>query len=291
MRWATYAAVAVATVLIAAKVVAYVLTDSVAMLSTLVDSLLDVGASIINLLAVRHALEPADREHRFGHGKAESIAGLAQAAFISGSAFFLLFQAGERLLRPRVVENSEAGIAVMALSIVLTLVLVAFQRYVVGKTGSVAISADSLHYKTDLLVNLGVVASLLLAVQLGWLIADPLFAIAIAGYILWGAWQIVRQSLDMLMDREFAEEDRKRIRDLVMAHPEVQGMHDLRTRTSGQQAFIQLHIEMAPEMRLERAHQIADEVMWAIEEVFPNAEVLVHQDPAGIDEAGPKFAQ
>ena len=148
MRLATYASVAVASVLVVTKFGAWVMTDSVSLLSTLIDSVLDVAASALNLIAVHHALQPADDEHRFGHGKAEALAGLGQAAFISGSAAFLLIEAGERIFNPKTIDNSEIGIAVMVVAIVLTVILVAFQRYVVRKTGSLAIGADSLHYQT-----------------------------------------------------------------------------------------------------------------------------------------------
>jgi ferrous-iron efflux pump FieF len=156
MRLATYASVTVASVLIVTKFAAWVMTDSVSLLSTLIDSLLDVAASGLNLIAVHHALQPADFEHRYGHGKAEALAGLGQAAFISGSAAFLLIEAGQRIFNPKTIDNSEIGIAVMVVAIALTVVLVAFQRYVVRKTGSLAIGADSLHYQTDVLVNASV---------------------------------------------------------------------------------------------------------------------------------------
>ncbi len=289
MRLATYASVSVATVLIAVKLGAWLTTHSVAMLSSLVDSLLDLAASVINLVAVRHALTPADREHRFGHGKVESIAGLGQAAFITGSAVFLLFEAGDRLIHPRPVENGAVGIGVMLFSIGLTLVLVQFQRYVVRKTGSVAVLADSLHYKSDLLVNAGVIVALGLSTQFGWHVLDPIFAIAIALYILSAAWEIVTNSFDMLLDREFADQERERIRALVMSHAEVRDMHDLRTRSSGTRSFIQLHLELDGEMTLLHAHEIADEVEAQIMAAYPNAEVIIHEDPEGIEEDTPSF--
>jgi len=284
MKLATYASVAVATVLIVAKAAAWVLTDSVSMLSTLIDSLLDVGASLVNLVAVRHALEPADKEHRFGHGKAEALAGLAQAAFIAGSAMFLVVQAGERLVNPRYVVNTEIGHGVMVLAVVLTIALVAFQHYVVRKTGSIAITADSAHYQMDVLVNIGVIVSLLLVSELGFVWADPIFAIAIAGYIVWGAWQIGVAAMNMLMDRELPDADRQRIREIALAHPSVLGVHDLRTRSSGNQVFVQMHLEMNGDITLHDAHVISDQVEASIMKVFPSAEVLIHEDPEGINE-------
>ncbi len=284
MRAATYASVSVASVLILAKTGAWLFTESVSLLSSLVDSLLDAGASIVNLLAVRHALQPADREHRFGHGKAEPLAGLAQSAFIAGSGIFLLLESADRLINPMPVENGAVGIAVMVLAIVLTLGLVLFQRYVVKKTNSVAIAADSLHYRVDILVNAAVIVSLVLASYQGWLLADPLFAIAIVAYMAWGSLSIARESINSLMDRELPDEDRIRIRDIAMGHPEVLDVHDMRTRTAGPDTFIQLHLELPGHLLLEEAHRISDEVMYRVEDAFPNAEVLIHQDPEGVDE-------
>jgi ferrous-iron efflux pump FieF len=283
-RLAAIAAVLVAMALIAAKAVAWIGTGSVALLSTLVDSLLDLVASLINLVAIRQAAVPADREHRFGHGKAEPLAGLGQAAFIGGSAAFLLFQAGERLLHPRPVENSTVGLAVMAFSIVLTMALVALQKWVIRRTRSVAIDADSLHYFSDLIVNLGVIVALVASTKFGWDWADSAVAFAIGLYILFSAGQIFRASLNLLMDRELPKEDRERIRAIVVADPGVISMHDLRTRSSGTKSFIQLHLELDPEMTLREAHAIADRVMERIEAAFPEAEVLIHEDPYGIVE-------
>jgi ferrous-iron efflux pump FieF len=284
MKLATYASVTVATVLIVTKAVAWVLTDSVSMLSTLIDSLLDVGASLLNLIAVRHALEPADKEHRFGHGKAEALAGLAQAAFIAGSAMFLVVQAGERLFNPRYVINTEIGYWVMVLAIALTIALVVFQRYVVKMTGSLAITADSTHYQMDVLVNASVIASLFLVSEFGFVWADPVFAIGIAGYILWGAWKIGVAAMNMLMDRELPDADRQRIREIALSHPSVLGVHDLRTRSAGNQVFIQMHLEMNGDITLHDAHVISDQVEASVMQAFPSAEVLIHEDPEGIDE-------
>ena len=284
MRRATYASVAVAATLIVVKTAAWIVTDSVAILSSLIDSWLDALASAVNLLAVRHALLPADSEHRFGHGKLESVAGLGQSAFIAGSAVLLLFEAGHRLIAPAPVSNEIFGIGVMVFTIALTLVLVRFQITVVARTKSVAIGADSLHYKGDILLNGSVLVSLALSMSLGWGFLDPIFAIAIAGYILWNAWRIVAQSLAVLMDRELPDEDRGRIREIALAHPDVREMHDLRSRTSGTMTFIQMHLEMDGDIKLARAHGIADEVEAEIRAAFPGAEIIIHQDPEGLAE-------
>jgi len=284
MRLATYASVSVACLLIALKTGAWIATESIAMLSTLVDSLLDALASIVNLVAVRHALTPADREHRFGHGKAEALAAMAQSAFIAGSAVLLLFQAGERLIHPRPLAAPEVGLWVMAVSIILTIALVAFQGWVVRQTKSVAISADSLHYRGDILVNLAVIAALVLGAWFGWLYADPILGTVIAVYILYNAWQIVREALDMLMDRELPDEDRKRVREIALSHDEVESLHDMRTRRSGPTSFIQFHLVMNAELTLLKAHEVSDEVELELRRAFPDAEILIHQDPTGIVE-------
>jgi ferrous-iron efflux pump FieF len=289
LRLATYASVTTAVTLIVVKFGAWAMTESVSMLSTLIDSLLDAAASVINLLAVRHALVPPDREHRFGHGKAEPLAALGQATFICGSAAFLLIEAIHRLFDPVAVKNSAVGVGVMLFSIAATLMLVLFQRYVIRRTRSLAIEADSLHYVGDLLVNAAVIVAIVLAVEFGFLIADPLFGIAIAFYIVWNAWQIAKGALDMLMDRELPEEDRRKIQDIVREHPQVIGLHDLRTRVSGPKTFIQLHLELDGGLRLTHAHTIAESVEADLVAAFPDAEVIIHQDPHGAEGEVPHF--
>ena len=285
MRMATYASVGVAGFLIVIKLAAWLYTDSVSLLSTLIDSLLDALASLVNLVAVRQALTPADQEHRFGHGKAEPLAALAQSTFVAGSALFLIFEAGSRLIQPTPVAHGEVGIAVMLVAIVLTFALTRYQAYVVKRTGSLAIAADSLHYIGDLLINAAVIVALLLATQLGWALADPIFGLAIAGYIVFTAWKIARSAMDMLMDRELPEDERERIKRIVAGHAEVLDLHDLRTRASGPTMFIQLHLEMDGAMSLYRAHAVADAVEAELQEAFPRAQILIHQDPYGLEEA------
>lgn len=285
MRLASYAAVSVALVLIAAKLAAWLLTGSVALLSSLVDSVLDGFASIVAFVAIRQALTPADKEHRFGHGKAEPIAALGQAAFIVGSALFLSVEAVRRLWAPQPVAQQEIGIAVMVFSILLTLALVAFQRHVIRRTGSLVVSADSLHYKGDLLINLSIIASLVLTGWFDFPLADPVFALGIALYLVWNARGIGGEALDMLMDRELPDEERRSILALVRDHPGVLGVHDLRTRAAGPDRFIQMHLELDGATSLAEAHAIADAVEAKIEAAFPGADVIVHQDPHGIPDA------
>jgi len=288
-RLATYASVAVAAVLIAAKFAAWLETGSVALLSSLVDSLLDAAASLVNLLAVRHAMTPADREHRFGHGKAEPLAVLGQSAFIIGSAMLLLAEAVRRLISPAPIENPLAGIAVVVFSIILTIGLVFYQRHVVRRTGSIAISADELHYRSDLVLNLSVIAALVLGSIFHLPLLDPLFGAAIGIWIVYSAVRLARLSLFQLMDHELPDDEREKIREIAQSHPDVVAAHDLRTRVAGPTSFIQIHIEMDGAMSLIRAHEISDEVEAELRAAYPNAEVIIHQDPEGIEEPRSTF--
>lgn len=283
MRLATLASVTVALVLIVAKTAAWWLTDSVALLSTLVDSLLDAAASILTLFAVRHAVQPADAEHRFGHGKAEALASLGQAAFVAGSGVLLLAEAVRRIFAHKPVGQEWLGIGVMAFSILLTLVLVAIQRYVIRRTGSLAVRGDALHYVGDGLINGSVIVALFINMLWGWPYGDSIFAIGIVGYLVWNSWQIARQALDQLMDRELGDLDRERIIDIARSHPAARSVHDLRTRRAGLLTFIQFHLELDPAMPLIRAHEIADAIEAELHAAFPNAEVIIHEDPAGYE--------
>lgn len=283
LRRVTTFAVVIATSLSVLKLGAWALTGSVSMASSLVDSLLDIGASAVNLWAIRMALRPADREHRFGHGKAEPLAGLAQSAFVSGSAVFLSLEAVDRLLNPVAVMRGAVGIAVMVVATIATLWLVRYQRRVAAATNSVAVEADSLHYTGDLLMNAAVIAGIVLSSELGWAWADPVFALGIAAILAIGAIRILIRSIDQLMDHELSEETRARILEIARADPAVLDVHDLKTRTSGRQQFVQLHIAMDAMMPLVRAHAVGDRVAAAISELLPDCEVMVHHDPAGPD--------
>ncbi len=281
MRQATYASVTVAVLLIFAKLYAWGMSGSVSLLATLIDSVLDSFASVVNLFAVRHALSPADREHRFGHGKAEALAGLGQAAFITLSAVFLLVESGKRISSPQPIDSVELGMGVMVFSIALTVALLAFQHYVIRHTNSTAIKADALHYRTDVLVNLSVLLALALSVW-GWQGFDALFAIGIAVYILVSAWEIVGQAFDHLMDRELPNEERDNIQELVLEHPRARGMHDLRSRQSGTDIFIQLHLELDDELSLLEGHNISDEVEERLLQAYQGAEIIIHIDPVSV---------
>ncbi|RQM69324.1 cation efflux pump FieF [Aeromonas enteropelogenes] len=283
-RWVTFAsmaAVATATLLIIGKLIAWIMTDSSTLLASLTDSFMDVSASIINLLAIRYALAPADDEHSFGHGKAESLAGLIQAAFISGSALLLVMHGISSLLNQTPILRLEAGIWVTVGSIVLTLLLVSFQSFVIRKTNSVAIKADMLHYRSDLLLNGGVLLALVLAGQ-GWYWADGLFAVLIGAILLWGAVHIGYESVQALLDRQLPAEEQARIMTLCCAVEGVHGVHDLRTRQSGPTRFVQLHLELDDQIPLVKAHQIADEAEQAIRQAFERMDVIIHMDPISV---------
>lgn len=279
VRLAGYTTMSLVSLMIATKIWAWVSSGSAAMLGSLTDSLLDISASMMSFMILGYALRPADDDHRFGHGKAEALAGLGQAAFISGSACLLAFHAFERAVNPIELKHTATAIGVSIFAIFCTLLLVAVQFYVVKRTQSIAIKADSIHYKGDILLNLAVLAAIMLS-SIGWQYADPFFAALVACYLLFNAWGIAKESADHLMDKELPEEEKASIIDIATAHEHVFGVHDLRTRQSGKVKFVQLHLELSRNLPLWQAHEIAVEVMRAIESAFPgDIDVLIHQDP------------
>jgi ferrous-iron efflux pump FieF len=290
MRRAAFASLGVSVLLVGLKTFAVFASGSVAVLASFADSALDLFTSTLNLFAIRSALTPADAEHRFGHGKAEPLAGLAQGAFIAASATFLLVQSVNRLIAPQPIEHGLASAAVMAFSTVCAIGLVMYQRYVVARTGSLAIGADKIHYLGDIATNAGVIVAIALAWGLGWQAADPVIAILVAVVLTGSAWGVFRQSYDQLMDRELPDADRERIVAIIRAHDEVRAVHDLRTRAAGVHAFIQFHIELDPQMSLMRAHEVSDEVEHQLCAAFPHAEVIIHQDPLGVETPLPSMA-
>lgn len=283
-RRAATASLALASALALAKLAAALATGSLALLASLVDSLADIVASAITFTSVRIAQRPPDRGHRYGHGKAESLSALAQAALVAGSAGYILLDGVRRLMRPEPVVAAGIGIAVMLVAIVTTVVLVAYQRHVVRATGSQAIAADSLHYSADLATNLAVIVSLLLAGPLGLGWSDPLIAAAIAAWLLWQALGIARAAVDTLMDRELPPAERERIKAIVRTHPEVHDLHDLRTREAGGTRFIELHVELDGAMPLRAVHDVTDALEAEIGGAFPEVEVIIHPEPAGLDD-------
>jgi ferrous-iron efflux pump FieF len=280
MRRAAIASVCVAVTLTLLKAGAWFYSNSVAMLASMADSALDLLASAANYVAIRQSLTPADHEHRFGHGKAEPLAGLGQTAFITFSALFLIQQSVMRLLSPAPIENSNAALAVMTVSILLTAFLVWYQNRAIIASRSTAVRADRAHYVGDLAGNLAVILGIALASLFGWLWADPVFALGVAGLLLYSAFTVGRDSLDQLMDRELPDDDRARIIRIVEAHPHVKGLRDLKTRMAGLSTFIQVNIYLDGAMALEETHTVTDGLEHALENAFPGAEVIIHQEPA-----------
>ncbi len=279
MRSASLASMAVATILIGFKTVAWLMTDSVSMLSSLVDSALDLLSSFITFFAIHQALQPADAEHRFGHGKAEALAGMAQAGFIAASAGGLLLTVFDRVLHPRPVQQENLGMLVSGLAVVFTLALLSFQNFVIRRTGSLAIGADRAHYATDFVTNIAVGVGIFLASRFEQPMIDLVVAVGVSVYLVVSAWSIGRTSIDVLMDRELPDEDRRKILDIVLAQPGVTSAHDLRTRSAGLTKFIQLHVVFHPNMSLGRAHVMGDNIEAAILEAFPQSEIILHIDP------------
>ena len=278
---AALASIAVALLLIAMKGWAALQTSSMAMLGSLADSTLDLVASIVVLLGVRVAALPADREHRFGHGKAEALAALVQVIIISISALLIGFESVKRLVAGAQTEAAELGIGVSMVAILFTLALIGYQRHVIRRTGSVAISTDRLHYSSDLMLNSSVIAALALDQYAGVVGADAVFGILIALWLAFGAWKASSRALDQLMDREWPDEMRERFLAATRQYPELAGLHDLRTRTSGTHNFAQFHVWVPADWTVREAHDRMDRVEHQLEEQFPGTEILIHLDPEG----------
>lgn len=284
LNLATWASVLTAGFLVLLKIVAWLMTDSVSLLASLVDSFMDISASIINFFAVRYALTPADDDHSFGHGKVEALAALGQSLFIFGSAIFLLFYALQRLYLPQAITETSVGITVMLVSIVATGALVLFQRYVVAKTKSTAIKADSMHYLTDLASNVVILIAIVLTAY-GFLIADPLLALALAIFIFYSAYNIARESIDQLMDKELPEEERQAVEAIIMSVPGVLGFHDFRSWQTGHRKIIQFHLDLDGQQTLQSAHDIAEQVLNKLYEIEPDADITIHEDPVDLHES------
>ena len=288
-RTASYASLTVALTLVFAKLWAWQATDAISILSSLADSFLDVLASAITFVAIGYALTPADREHRFGHGKTEGLAALAQAVLIAFSALYVWYEALRRLLAPEPVLQPINGLTVIIGSTLLTLALLSFQRLVVRRTGSVAIEADALHYRTDVIVNLSVAIAIPIASWTDWTIIDPLVGIGVAAYLMWSAYGIATKSMGVLLDREIPEAERRRIQEIALENPAVKGFHDLRTRSGGSRYIIQFHLELDPQTSLVDTHIILDAVENTIRKEFKGCELIVHADPVGFPEDRDRF--
>jgi ferrous-iron efflux pump FieF len=279
---AAVASISVAVVLVTLKTWATLRTGSTAMLGSLADSALDLIASLATLVGVWIASQPADDNHRFGHGKAEALAAIFQVMLIALSASGIAFRAVSKLIEGGRVEAASEGMAVSVIAILATLLLLAWQRYVMARARSVAIGADHVHYQSDLLLNLAVIAALALDQYAGFTKADPLFGLAIAAWLLWGAWKAAGEALDHLMDKEWPEEKREAFLAVLAKHPDIRGVHDLRTRTSGADDFVQFHMAVDPHLTISAVHELMDDVEARIAQDFPEVEVLIHPDPFGL---------
>ena len=286
-RNAAIASVATAFFLLALKGYAASVTGSVAMLGSLADTGLDLIASLVTLLGVRVAAQPADEKHRFGHGKAEAIAALFQVIVIAISAFAIGARAVSRLIEGDITANAEYGIGVSVIALIVTSALLAYQRHVIARTRSIAIGADHVHYQSDLLLNGAVIGALVLDQYLGIRWIDPVFGVLIALWLLFGAWRASNQAIDQLMDKEWPAEKRQRFLDIAARHPEFIGIHDLRTRTSGARDFVQFHVWVDPGMTIAEAHKAMDMMEAKLMAEFPDTEIIIHPDPEGhIDRLG-----
>lgn len=291
-RSAAIASIVTALFLLVLKLSATLQTSSTAMLGSLADTALDLVASLATLVGVYIAAQPADEDHRFGHGKAESLSAIFQVMLIALSAAGIGFSAIRRIAEGGRIAEAPYGIGVSAIAIVATLVLLGWQRHVIRQTRSVAIAADHVHYQSDLLLNVAVIAALVLDQYAGFGLADPLFGLAIAAWLLWGAWRAAAEAIDNLMDREWPEDERQRFVELAAKHPELNNLHDLRTRTSGNRDFVQFHVDMPASMTVAQAHEITERVEDDLGRHFPNMELLIHIDPAGhVDEPGNKLTE
>ena len=278
---AALASITMAVFLVLIKSYAAWRTGSVAMLGSLADTALDLVASIVTLVGVRWAAMPADDDHRFGHGKAEALAALMQVVLISISAIAIAWRAIDRLSSKAQTAGLELGLTVSMIAIAATFALLAYQRHVIRQTGSVAIKTDHLHYQSDLLLNASVIIALLLDQWFGWRMADPLFGIAIALWLLYGAWRAASHSIDQLMDKEWPADKRQSFLAATADYPELAGLHDLRTRTSGAHDFVQFHVWVPGTWSVEAAHERMDAVEEALQDRFPGTEILIHLDPEG----------
>lgn len=280
-RSAALASTAVALLLVGLKVWAAWTTGSTAMLGSLADTALDLVASLATLAGVWVAAQPDDHNHRFGHGKAEALAAMFQVVLISISALSLAARAIGQWAAGARPEAAEGGIAVSVIAMLATVALLAWQRRVIRQTGSLAIATDHMHYQSDLFLNLAVIAALALDQYAGLAGADPFFGLAIALWLGWGAWGASQEAVDQLMDKEWPSEKKERFLAVVARHPELRGLHDLRTRTSGNRDFVQFHVAVDPGMTIRAAHDVMDEIEAKLLAEFPGVEILIHPDPEG----------
>lgn len=276
--------VCLAIVLIIIKTFGVLATGSLSVLSSMIDSLADLFASSITFIAIRFSSQPADCEHRYGHGKAEALSALIQSAFIAGSGIFVIYDGITRFISPRPLEQTGIGILVMVVSLILTLFLIAYQRYVAHRTNSQAIRADSAHYTVDVVTNISIIITLLVVHYFGFYWFDTLAAFLVSAYLLLNAYRLAADAVSLLLDRELSNSVRENIKNIVLSLPQIRGMHDLRTRDLGGRYIFEFHLELDGELTLNAAHRYCEEAEAEIHKLYPTAQIIIHQDPAGLQE-------
>lgn len=272
-----------AAVIMGIKSYGWIVTDSVAVLASFLDAILDILAALVNLIAIRLALSPPDNKHRFGHDKFQDLAVFAQSIFFGVSGLFIIFSSIKKFSHKVELEHYEVGVFIMITSIILNLCLMLFQTYVIKVTNSQIIKADRLHYSADFFTNIAVVISLQISHSFKFDYVDPIFAILIALYIMYGSYQLFTKAIHNLIDAELDDKERSKILKIIAGFAEIKGLHELKTRYAGNKLFIQCHLEMAGTMTLYRAHELTHDIMAKISESFPESEIIIHQDPAGLE--------
>ncbi len=281
---AAVASISLAVLLSGLKLFATIASGSLAVFSSMIDSVSDVLGSAITFVAIKYSTRPATDHHRYGYGKAEAVSALIQAFFVAGSGLFVLYDAFMRFFHPRVLDETPLAIVIMIFSLITTLILIAYQKHVAKLTQSQAINADSAHYVVDILTNASIILSLTIVkfFEIYWF--DTLTALVIAVYLLFNAYQLVVEAFDVLLDRELSDDIRKNINDIISSHDFVKGFHDVRTHSLGNEYMIEIHLELDGRLSLFEAHQLSDQVEAAIIKAYPNAQVIIHQDPSGVAE-------
>lgn len=289
VRSASIASLLVASTLIVLKSYGWITTTSVSLLGSLADSLIDFLASVFVFVAISYSMLPADAKHRFGYDKSEGLAAFVQSLFIGISGIYVCFEATKRLLNPSQISQPSIAIWIILVSIVLTLALVMYQKYVVKKSKSIAIESDQYHYLTDTFINFSVLFSIAITGWTRFVFIDALVGLLISGVVLYTSVTLLKKSFKILLDQEIQSEDRDRIREIALDHPKVLGFHDLRTRDTGRKYIIQFHLELDPNMSLLESHEITDEVTDNVLKLYPDSELIIHTDPLGIDEERDPF--
>lgn len=279
MKWASFASIATAGLLIGLKFCAYLVTGSMAILSSLMDSVQDAMTSLVNLLAVKQAIEPADAAHRFGHGKAQALGSLGQSVIIALAGIFLIYESFGRFLEPQPIHSLSLGIWVSVFAIAITLVLVSFQNYVIRKTNSLSLRADRAHYTGDIMMNVGVIISMLFSYFFNWTCLDALFGIGVGIYLLTQVWSLSKESCQMLMDTEIQPDLKHKIKEKTLSFPDVLEITQLKTRYSGNRIFVQFAVYLKDDLSLKQAHDLIDEIESEIQNEIPEAEVMIHPEP------------